>query len=229
MTNCSWHTGTLRINNINQAIMMQHSLSQVAGRAGLCGHQRSNTNDRLRLLHPGVHGPQRSDRSTALEVCAAKGMGKKRLAQQQGMGMGPPPTPPVDPENVEFVIFVRAKKFPTWYPLSIVKGGNAANLLVRAMESEWGRKLYGKTLIRNIGQAVYKDKKKIEAQLKATPSLGGFSDFEYGFKIRDKEVPSSWYAADYVTPFPPESELKGTVADNIQAFFNNAFKGSATA
>ncbi len=37
------------------------------------------------------------------------------------------------------------------------------------------------------------------------------------------------YAADYVTAFPPEAELKGTVVDNVKAFIDNAFKGSATA
>ncbi len=42
-----------------------------------------------------------------------------------------------------------------WVPLSIVKGGQSANLLVKTMESEWGRKLYGKTLITNIAKAVY--------------------------------------------------------------------------
>ena len=62
-----------------------------------------------------------------------------------------PPTPPVDPDNVEFVIFTRAKKFPQWYPLSVVKGGQAANMLVKAMESELGRKLSGNSLVRNIG------------------------------------------------------------------------------
>ena len=43
-----------------------------------------------------------------------------------------------------------------WVPLSIVKGGQAANYMVKAMESDFGRKLYSKTLIRNIAQAVYK-------------------------------------------------------------------------
>lgn len=43
-----------------------------------------------------------------------------------------------------------------WVPLSIVKGGQSANFLVKIMESDWGNKLYGKTLIRNIAQAVYK-------------------------------------------------------------------------
>ena len=32
----------------------------------------------------------------------------------------------------------------------------AANFLVKAIENPWGRKLYAKTLLKNIGQAVYK-------------------------------------------------------------------------
>jgi hypothetical protein len=38
----------------------------------------------------------------------------------------------------------------------MVKGGSAANALVKACESEWGKKLYSRTLITNIGSAVYK-------------------------------------------------------------------------
>lgn len=63
-----------------------------------------------------------------------------------------PPTPPVDPANEEFVLFIRAVKFPQWYPLSVVKGGSAANVLVKAMEADFGKLLYGKTLVRNIGR-----------------------------------------------------------------------------
>ena len=62
-----------------------------------------------------------------------------------------PPTPPVDPNNAEFVIFVRAVKYPQWYPLSVMNGGPAANVLVKAMESDLGKKLSGNTLVRNIG------------------------------------------------------------------------------
>ena len=50
---------------------------------------------------------------------------------------------------------VMMKQSP-WVPLTIVKGGQAANFLVKAMENECGRKLYAKTLVKNIGQAVYK-------------------------------------------------------------------------
>ena len=50
-----------------------------------------------------------------------------------------PPTPPVDPDNEEFVLFIRATKFPQWYPLSVVKGGAQANVLLRAMQNDLGQ------------------------------------------------------------------------------------------
>lgn len=43
-----------------------------------------------------------------------------------------------------------------WVPLSILKGGQAANLLVMALDSPWGRKLYGKTLVKQISTAITK-------------------------------------------------------------------------
>ena len=47
-------------------------------------------------------------------------------------------------------------QLPQWVPLSVVKGGQAANLLVQQLQSGWGMKLFGNTLVRNIGQVVYK-------------------------------------------------------------------------
>lgn len=109
-----------------------------------------------------------------------------------------PPTPPVDPENVEFVVFVRSKKvlwfikllytlayacstrfsgpshnhhhhhhphhplhprphqLPKWVPLSIIKGGTSANMLVKSLESDWGNKMFKGQLVNNIGAALYK-------------------------------------------------------------------------
>lgn len=39
--------------------------------------------------------------------------------------------------------------------MTVVKGGQQANLLVQAMRSPWGKALYSKTLIKNIAQAIY--------------------------------------------------------------------------
>ena len=159
-----------------------------------------------------------------------------------------PPVPDVDPDNAEFVVFIRAKNYmdekmkvvmnaSPWVPLTIVKGGQAANFLVKALENEWGRKLYSKTLLRNIGQAVYKDRSKIEAGLKQQyPNLAKVpsSNFEYAMKIRDRAVPKDWFKAEGVTIFPPESEIKGTALDELKSFFSAEtfsalFKGPADA
>lgn len=48
------------------------------------------------------------------------------------------------------------KEGTPWIPLSIVKGGQSANVLVQYMANDWGNKLWGKTLIRNIAAGVYK-------------------------------------------------------------------------
>ena len=37
----------------------------------------------------------------------------------------------------------------------MVKGGQAANLLIRSMDSLWGLKMFGNTLVRNIATVVY--------------------------------------------------------------------------
>jgi hypothetical protein len=46
--------------------------------------------------------------------------------------------------------------YQNWIFVSLVKGGGPANAMVKSLETEWGRKLYGRTLISNIGQSVYK-------------------------------------------------------------------------
>lgn len=76
----------------------------------------------------------------------------------------------MDPDNAEFVLFIRAKKFPQWYPLSVVKGGSAANTLIRAMEYDFGKLLYGKTLIRNIGQVRGSEHQSSENRLRVYDS-----------------------------------------------------------
>ena len=45
------------------------------------------------------------------------------------------------------MIFVRSKKLPQWVPLSVVKGGTAANMLVKGLETELMRDVTLKTLV----------------------------------------------------------------------------------
>lgn len=128
----------------------------------------------------------------------------------------------MDPDNVEFVIFVRSAKLLQWMPLSVMKGGSAANLLVKSLENDLGKKLYGNTLVNNIGGAIYKDKDSIIRTIKAQfPMFKATNDFEFGFKIRDKENPKQWYMPVDVQLIPPQSELGTSPLDKAADFFTN--------
>lgn len=86
-----------------------------------------------------------------------------------------------------------------WMNMSIVKGGTSANLLVKGMATEWGRKLYGRTLLSNIAQSIYKERDAVVKGLRDAvrqqlrmgapktmePLLNVPSaDFEFAVKIR---------------------------------------------
>lgn len=212
---------------------MQTSFSRKA----LGGSTASVSHRRTAMLRNVAFTPAKPASSRALSVqVMAKGKGGRRgvagVPGQMEMIQREPPTPEVDPENAEFVIFVKAKKYmdgkievseSKWIPLSIVKGGQAANLLVKACESEWGRKLYSNTLIRNIGLAVYKDRAEIERNIKNSyPPFKtvSSSNFAYAFKIRDKSNPKSWIASEGLTVCPPASKLEGTAQDALANFFS---------
>lgn len=185
------------------------------------------------MMSPAPFTSNGSRRSRCVQVLA-KGKGKSAFRRTQAppgqmpqMGQAPP-VPEVDPENEEFVVFVRANSGlstvpKNWVPLSIVKGGQSANLLVKAMESEWGRKLYGKTLITNIAKAVYQDKDAIIKGIrKSYPPFANVpgKDFEFGFKIRDKADPKSWTSPSDVVAFPSEDVLVDTAIDTFKKFWS---------
>jgi hypothetical protein len=96
-----------------------------------------------------------------------------------------PPTPPVDPENEEFIIFVRSKRLPRWLPLSIMKGGGTANMLVKSMGTDFGKSMSEKTLIQNVGRALYKEEEQIKQGLRdSMPLMKHVTEIEFAFKIR---------------------------------------------
>lgn len=170
-----------------------------------------------------------------LEVYAGKGKQRMRTGgsstrqmQSQSQQSQAPPTPPVDPDNEEFVIFVRSKKLPQWVPLSVVKGGAAANMLVKGLDTEFMRETTVGTLVNNIGRAVYKDKDQIIASLrKAYPPFKEAKEFEWAFKIRERDDPKAWYLPKNLMNIPPEEELSAEKAplEGVKDFFSNAFAG----
>jgi hypothetical protein len=135
-------------------------------------------------------------------------MGKQKMQQ--------PPTPPVDPDNEEFVMFVRPKRMPSmWIPYTIVTGGTQANQLVQSSKGNFAKGMFSDQLVRSMGEVVYRDQKTIEANIKKIPMLSGYSEFEYGFKIRNKEVPEDWIKAEGVIVIPPEDELPATPVSKV--------------
>lgn len=107
-----------------------------------------------------------------------------------------------------------------------MKGGWQANALAKAQGTKIGRNLYGSTLIKNIGQAFYKDIDQIESSIRQNiPLLKHAGVLEYGFKIRDKEKPNEWYVAEDIQMLPSKEEaMEGGVLENIKDFFSGKKK-----
>ena len=121
-------------------------------------------------------------------------------------------TPPIDPENEEFVLFARSKRsaLKNWYPFTIMVGGSQANVLVKAKENEFTEKLTGNTLAKTLGATLYKEQDKVVGMVKErVPYLKNAKEMEFAFKIRNKDKPASWMFTDGVEAIPDEEECKG--------------------
>ena len=58
--------------------------------------------------------------------------------------------PPIDPDNEQFVIYVRSKRgIKAWYPLNVVTGGSAANTLVKGLDSSISKEMKQKSLAKH--------------------------------------------------------------------------------
>jgi hypothetical protein len=164
----------------------------------------------------------------------AQGREKNRQPKQGrmpgGMTMMPKiPNPPVDPENEEFVVFVRSAKIGQWVPATMVKGSAAANTLVKSMDSQ---QLSKDTLIRNIGESVYSNKKELmKGAAKSQPMLRMATEVQFGFKVRNKGKPEEWYRPVDIIILPPEGQLPkaplsevGDTVDKVKEGFQNMFR-----
>eukprot|EP00669_Euglena_mutabilis_P004832 TRINITY_DN16194_c0_g1_i2.p3 TRINITY_DN16194_c0_g1~~TRINITY_DN16194_c0_g1_i2.p3 ORF type:complete len:164 (+),score=82.59 TRINITY_DN16194_c0_g1_i2:130-621(+) len=138
--------------------------------------------------------------------------------QQMNRQTAKPPTPPLDPDNEEFVLFIRAKDVGTkWLPLTVVTGGSSANNLVKATQGSLATDVFKNQLIRSIGEVVYRDQAKVEKMIRSSkvPGLGAVKEFEYGFKVRDKKDPEAWMDDTDVTLIPPKDSLPTTPLNTI--------------
>jgi len=135
--------------------------------------------------------------------------------------------PPIDPDNEQFVIYVRSKKgLKTWFPLNVVTGGSTANTLVKGLDSNLSKDVFSslsyyhfshtflqmalKSLTNNIGQALYKEQVQLEEMVRKMPMLKSARELEYGFSVLDKENPNSMFKPSEkdVYVIPPEEETR---------------------
>merc|ERR1712176_682878 len=64
--------------------------------------------------------------------------------QQRAM----PPTPDIDPDNEEFVVFCRSAMIGNWIPCTMIKGNSATNELVKQFLGDTGASMARDTMIR---------------------------------------------------------------------------------
>ncbi|KAH7433781.1 hypothetical protein KP509_07G086100 [Ceratopteris richardii] len=185
---------------------------------------------RSSMLGPPVFTPTpnqsqlTSSRSLFLVVRAGKG--KRRMGAGIPQPQRVPSLPKIEDDgNPKFVIFVRDKKVPLWFPLNLVTGGSVAKMVVGAMGNEWGKSMAQGTLTRDLGNAIYKDEKSIRMTAMKTHSmLKNATELEYGYKIVDMKNQKSAFMPSDVIKIPPKEELK-TVVDKVKNFFGDSFGG----
>ncbi|XP_002961342.2 protein HHL1, chloroplastic [Selaginella moellendorffii] len=168
------------------------------------GKFRSPAMDRVAMA-----SSERSLQVLTIEASKRKGPMRRMQQQQQMQQRSLPKVPAAEDDNPRFVIFIRSKNVPLWYPLNIVSGGNAAKFMVGVTKNEWGKKIYGNSLTNNIGAAVYKDEEKIIASVvKTYPTLKTAKEFQFGYKLVDEEKANEALRPVDVTLIPPKEDLK---------------------
>ena len=113
-----------------------------------------------------------------------------------------------------------------WFPVSVIKGGAALDSLLKGCQTEWGKRLYGKTLIRNIAGSLYKQKNELEDEVRKQDMFKWCKTFQYGFKVRDKSRPGSWFQPENITLLPPEGDLEPTILERFGQW-TSSLRGSS--
>lgn len=168
---------------------------------------------------------QQSDRHRPLLLVVRAGKSKRRFSGGVPQQRVPSLPKLEDDGNPKFVIFVRDKRVPLWFPLNIITGGNLAKIVVGAMGNEWGKSMAQGTLTRDLGNAIYKDERTIRMTAMKTHSmLKNATELEYGYKIVDMNDQKIAFMPSNVTKIPPKEELK-TVVDKVKGFFGDSMSG----
>ena len=57
------------------------------------------------------------------------------------------------------------------------------------------------------------------------PGYKNYTEFDFGFKIRDKERPQDWWTVDGVMMLPPEDSIPKGVVEGAKSAFGTLFGG----
>eukprot|EP00242_Pyramimonas_sp_CCMP2087_P007365 CAMPEP_0198209204 /NCGR_PEP_ID=MMETSP1445-20131203/13923_1 /TAXON_ID=36898 /ORGANISM="Pyramimonas sp., Strain CCMP2087" /LENGTH=240 /DNA_ID=CAMNT_0043882893 /DNA_START=45 /DNA_END=767 /DNA_ORIENTATION=- len=165
--------------------------------------------------------------------CFAKGKSLGRKIPGKGdrsMG-GNMSMPPLDPENPQFMIYVRSKAIPMWQALSVVTGGSAAKGLVSMSKGGMGSKFGTDALTRNVGSVIYKDEQQIKNLVfKTYPLLKNAKVLEWGYKTLDpdEDAKKQVMSSKDVILVPPKGEIKAPgekAVDALKSFAKFASPG----
>mmetsp|Transcript_1469 Transcript_1469/g.2100 ORF Transcript_1469/g.2100 Transcript_1469/m.2100 type:complete len:223 (+) Transcript_1469:97-765(+) len=164
---------------------------------------------------------------TQLQVMA-KGRSQNRKLPGKGDPSGNFQLPPIDPDNPQFMLYVRSKMVPQWYPLSVVTGGSQAAAMVKMAEGNFGKQFYTDALTRNVGGVIYKDMTQIRNLVfRSYPLLKKAKDLQWGYKLLDSENPRKSMMPTGVVLVPPEDEMKAPMEDavgKVKNFFGSLGK-----
>ena len=66
-----------------------------------------------------------------------------------------------------------------------------------------------------------RDQEQLENEIRKNPQFKSATDFQYAFKLRDKNKPNAWYTVDKLTVLPKKEDIEPTIGDKIGAYFQS--------
>lgn len=123
--------------------------------------------------------------------------GKARFQRpQQPLGQNRPGMPELPEDGTPvFALFVRSTTAKIWYPIGALRGDDRAKGLVRATQTQWGKRMYTNALDKGVARTVFMDGGKLlQSVFRQYPQLKKNRDvLEYGYKVYAKgmETPAT--------------------------------------
>ena len=135
--------------------------------------------------------------------------------------------PPIDPDNEQFVIYVRSKRGIKAYIRQRRHRWKRGEHVGEGLGQLHFQEMAQKSLAQNIVKAIHQDMDAIEKVARSMPMLKQAKEIEYGFGVLDKENPRSMFSpsADKVWLIPSEEECEtpadkmSQAADNLKKMF----------